>query len=142
MSEWPTRRLRRGGQSFFEPFPRQPLTGLDVGRIARLDQPFAVQAEEGLDLAHHLPPGSPGLEHLPEETFEGQAQAEDPLPAVGAFVLRREQRGRQEVAQVLLELGQGGLANGLGGVAAEGCQAGAKGGKIRCGHSKYIYLLY
>jgi hypothetical protein len=124
--------LGGGGQSFFEPFFGQPLPGLNIGRIARLDRPFAVQAEEGLDLAHHLAAGGPGLEHLPEEAFEGQAQTEDPLPAVGALVLGGQQPGGQEVAQVLLELGQGGLAERLGGAAAQGGQPGAEGGKKGC----------
>jgi hypothetical protein len=37
-----------------------------------------MQPTERLHLAHHLAAGGVGLEHLPEETFAGQAQAEDP----------------------------------------------------------------
>ena len=72
-----TRRLGRGGQSFFQPLPGQSVAGLDVGRIPRIDRSPVVQAEAGLHLAHHLATGGIGREHLPEETFEGQAQTED-----------------------------------------------------------------
>ena len=56
--------------------------------------------------------------------------SEDPLAAVRAFFLEGEQRGGKEVAQVLLELGQGGLADGLGGAAAEGGEARAPGREV------------
>ena len=36
---------------------------MDIGRIAAVYRAFAVQPEKGLDLAHHLAAGSPGLEH-------------------------------------------------------------------------------
>ena len=69
-------------------------------------------------------------------------QAEDALPAVEAVRRGREQPGRQKIAQVLLELGQGGLADGLDGAPAQGGQPGAERREIRSVHSKYIYLLY
>ncbi len=88
-----------------------------------------MQAEEGLHLADDLAAGGLGFEHLPEEAFEGQAQAEDALTAVGTVLFGGEQRGGQQVAEVFLELAQGGLAHGVGGAAAQGGQAGAEGGK-------------
>lgn len=100
-----------------------------------------MQPAEGLHLPHDLAAGGAGLEHLPEETLAGQAQAEDPFPAVGARLLGGEQRRREAVAQALLELGQRGLAEGLGGAAAQGGQPGAEGGKEGRGHGKYIYSL-
>ena len=83
-----------------------------------------------------------GGEHLPDEALEGQAQGEDALAAVGAVVRGGEHMGGEEVTQVLLELGQGGLADGLGGAAAQGGQAGAEGGEERRvdhGH-KAVYI--
>jgi hypothetical protein len=98
-----------------------------------------VEAEEGLDLADDLAAGRPGLEQLPDETLEGEAEVEDPVAAVGAFVLGGQQRSGEEVAEILLELSQGGLADGLGGAAAEGGQAGTPGREIRSVHVRYIY---
>ena len=67
---------------------------MDIGRIAAVYRAFAVQPEKGLDLAHNLAAGSPGLEHLPEEAFEGQSQTENPVTAVGAGGLGGQQRVR------------------------------------------------
>ena len=64
-----------------------------------------VQPEQGLDLADDFPTGGFGFEQLPEEALEGQAQTEDAVAAVGASVLSREQRCREEIAQVFLQLG-------------------------------------
>jgi hypothetical protein len=135
------RRLGGGGQSLFQPLPRQPLTGLHVSRVTLLDRAFAVQAEERLHLAHHLAAGGPGLEHLPDEAFQGEAQTEDALATVKAVILGGEERGGQEIAQVLLELGQGALADGAGGAPAQGGQPGAEGREAGCVHSEYIYSL-
>jgi hypothetical protein len=103
------------------------LSGLDIGRVALVDRGPAVQAQEGLDLAHNLPAGGLGFEHLPDEALEGQAQAKDPLPAISSLLGGREQGGGQEVAQVFVKLGQGGLAEAMGGAAPQSGQAGAEG---------------
>ena len=116
------------------------VAGLHIGRIPLLHRVQTLLAAEGLHLPHDLAAGGFGLQHLPEETLAGQPQAEDVLPAVGSLLLGGEQRGRQEIAQVLLELGQRGLADGLGGAAAAGGQPGAEGGEAG-GHNKFIYSL-
>jgi hypothetical protein len=128
------RALRGGAQGLFEPWTGQALAGLDVGAIAFLNGAAALKAEQGLDLANDLATGGLGIEHLPDKTFEGQAEAEDALAAVGAILLGAEERGGEQVAQVLLELGQGALAQGAGGPAAEGRQAGAPGGEVGSVH--------
>ena len=46
----------------------------------------ALQPEQGLDLAHDFPAGGFGVEQLPEEALEGQAQTKDAVAAVGALV--------------------------------------------------------
>jgi len=115
---------------------------LDVGRIALIDRCPALQAQEGLDLTDDLAAGGFGFEQLPDEAFEGQAQAEDAVAAVGAVLLGGEQRRGQKIAQVLLELGQGGLAEVWGGAAAQRGQPGTQTREIGSMHSKYIYLLY
>ena len=131
--------LSGGGQSLLETLARQASAGLDRTRIPVGDGTQAVEAEEGLDLADDLAAGGLGLEHLPDEALEGQAQAENPVAAVGTLLLGAEQRSGQEVAEMVLELGEGGLADGLGGAAAEGGQAGAPGREIRSVHVRYIY---
>lgn len=78
---------------------------------------------------------------MPKETLEGEARAEDAVPAIGSLVCGRQQGGGEEVPQVWLESGQGGLAEGLGGAAAEGSQPGTKSGEKRCLRSKYMYSL-
>ena len=77
---------------------------------------------------------------MPEETLEGQPQGEDPLAAIGALLLLGEQWIGQEVAQMSLELGHGGLANGLSCPAAEGGQAGAHSGEI--GRVHFVVSIY
>ena len=61
------------------------------------------------------------------------------LAAVGALVFAGQQRGGQQVAEVFLELGQGGLAQGVGGAAAQGGQAGTEGGEEGCVH-RAVYI--
>jgi hypothetical protein len=56
--------------------------------------------------------GGFGFEQLPDEAFESQAQTEDAFPAVDSVILGGEERRRQKITQVFLELGQGGLADG------------------------------
>ena len=92
-----------------------------------------MQAQEGLDVADDFAAGGGG-EHLPDEALEGQAQGEDAGAAGGAVVRGGEHVGGEEVPQVLLELGQGSLADGVGGAAAQGGQAGAEGGEEGRGH--------
>jgi hypothetical protein len=53
-----------------------------------------MQAEEGLDLADDRAAGRVGCEHLPQETFQGQAQGVNPRAIEGAFVGLTEQVGR------------------------------------------------
>jgi hypothetical protein len=134
--------LSGGHPGFFQPFLGQALASLDIGRVAFIDWGAAAQAQERLDLAHHLATGGPGPEHLPDEAFQGQAQAKDALPAVGAVLLGAEERRRQKIAQLLLKLGQSGLSDGVGGAPAQNGQPGTEGGEMRCWHSKYIYSLH
>jgi len=100
-------------------------------RVALIGVASAMQSAEGLHLADNLPAGGFGFEQLPDKALEGQAQGEDPLAAVGPVPLGGKKRGGQEVAQVFLELGQGGLAEAVGGAAAQGGQTGTEGGEIR-----------
>src|ERR1035437_4141218 len=51
-----------------------------------------LQAQECLDLADHFAAGGFRFEQLPDEAFEGQAQAEDAVAAVGAVLLGGGQR--------------------------------------------------
>ena len=99
----------------------------------------ASQPKQGMNLAHNFAAGGLGFEHLPKEAFAGQAQRENALATIGAVVLRAEQRSGDQVAAVFLELAQRGLADGLGGPAAHGGEAGLQGGKIRCVH-KPVYI--
>ena len=132
--------LGGGGESLLQTLQGQALAGLDIGRVAFIDRRACAQAAQSLDLAHHFTAGSAGLEHLPDKAFEGQGQGEDPVAAVGSLVPGGEEGEGQAVAQVLLELSQGGLAQGVGGASAEGGQAVAEGREVRSVHSKYIYL--
>jgi hypothetical protein len=60
--------------------------GLHVSRVTLVDGAFTVQAEKGLHLADDFTAGGLGLEQLPDEALEGQAQGEDALAAVGALL--------------------------------------------------------
>ena len=133
--------LGGGHQCLFQPVLGQTLASLDIGRVACLDGTFVMQTEERLYLAHHFATGGSGPEHLPDEAFKGQAQAEDALPAVDPVLLGGKERRGQEVAQVFLELSQGGLADG-GGAPAQRGQPGTPTREIGSLHSKYIHLLY
>jgi hypothetical protein len=59
---------------------------LHIGRGALIDATLALGLKEGLNGADDLATGGPGFEHLPEETFQGEAEAENALAAVGTFV--------------------------------------------------------
>ena len=131
--------LGGGGQGFFQALLGQSLPGLDIGRVALINESPARQPKQGLNLAHDFAAGGLGFEYLPKEAFAGQAQRENALATIGAVVLRAEQRSGDQVAAVFLELAQRGLADGLGGPAAQGGQAGTPGGEIRCVH-KAVYI--
>jgi hypothetical protein len=133
--------LGGGGHRFFQALFGQPQPGLDIGGVAGGRTPQARQPEECLDLADDLAAGGPGLEHLPEETFQGQAQSEHPFPAVGALILAGQERGGQKITELILELGEGGLAEGVHRPAAEGGQPGAEGGEIRGAHWHSIHTV-
>ena len=120
-------RLGGHAQGLFETFAWQALAGLDIGRVAFVHRRAPLQAQEGLDVTDDFAAGGVGFEHLPEEALAGQAQVEDAVAAVGAFVGRGEHGRRQELPQVLLELSQGGLPKRGGRAAAQRGQAGTEG---------------
>lgn len=78
--------------------------------------------------------GGAGLEHLPEKAFAGEAQGEEPLPAVGAFVRTGKQVNGNEFGEVCGQLLEGALAEVAGGAAAQGGEPGAEGGEERRVH--------
>ena len=126
--------LGGGGEGFFQPFPGQTQAGLNVGRIALRDRRQALQSAQGLDLADHLAAGRLEFKHLPQKAFERQAQREVAFRAVGSLLLAGQKRGGQQVADLVLELAQGGLAQGVDGAPAQSGQAGAEGGEERRVH--------
>ncbi len=65
-------------------------------------------------------------------------QAEDTLAAIGTFILGGELRSGQQIARIVLELSQGGLADAVDGAAAQGRQSAAQGGQIRRMHESGI----
>ncbi|MEI2722963.1 MAG: hypothetical protein V9H26_05310 [Verrucomicrobiota bacterium] len=73
-------------------------------------------------------------EHLPEKAFAGEAQGEEPLPAVGAFVRTGKQVNGNEFGEVCGQLLEGALAEVAGGAAAQGGEPGAEGGEERRVH--------
>lgn len=77
-------------------------------------------------MADDFATGGFGFEQLPKEALESQAQREDPLPAIETLVLCREECGGQQIAQMVLKLAQGCLAEVMGGPAAQRRQAGAE----------------
>jgi hypothetical protein len=70
--------------------------------------------KEGLDGADDLAAGGSGLKQLPDKALECQAQAEDAVTAVGAFIFTGEQLGREQCAQLVHQEGEMDLAQGLG----------------------------
>jgi hypothetical protein len=99
--------------------------------VSSIDSPASQQAEEGLDVADDFAAGTAGVEGLPEETLHGQAQVEDAVAAVEAMAFLGQQIGRQDVVEEGFELGQGGLADLLGGAPAAGGQSRAPSGEKR-----------
>ena len=68
-----------------------------------------------------------GLEDLSQEALERQAEGKDAISAVVTLIFLRQQVRRVDSLQDMLELGQGGLANLLGGASAASRQTGPKG---------------
>ena len=66
---------------------------------------------------------------MPQKAFERQAQGKVALAAVGAIVFAGQERGGQQVAELVLELAQGGLAQGVDGAPAQRGQPGTERGK-------------
>jgi len=130
--------LGGGAHGLFQPLPRQAQSGLHISGVALIDGTLVVELEERLDLADDLAARGLGFEQLPEETLEGQPQGVNALAAVGALVFGGEQRGGEQVAPGRLELGQGGLANGLGRAPAQGGQPRAESREVRGQHRAVI----
>lgn len=130
--------LSGGAQGLFQPFLGQTQPGLDIGRIACRDGGQSPQSAQGLHLADHFATGRPGFEHLPQKAFEGQAQRKIALATVEPVLLAGQERGGQEVAELFLQLAQGGLAPGLGGAPAHSGQAGAPGRKEWRAHHRAV----
>jgi hypothetical protein len=97
------------------------------------------EAEEGLNLAHHLAASGLGFENLPEETLAGQAQAKDALAAVLRRILLGEEMEREDAFQILLQLSQGSLAHLWGGGTAARSQPGTELGEERGVH-RAVYI--
>jgi len=116
--------------------------GLHLSGVAVIDRTLVVELKERLDLANDLAAGGLGFEELPEEALERQPQGENALAAVRSLLFGGKQRSGQQVAQVLLGLGQGGLANGLGGAPAQGGQPRAEGREAGCQHRAVILPPY
>lgn len=130
----PFGRLSGGGQDAFQAFLRQTPAGLDVSRGAFIHGALALEAGQRLHLADDFAAGGAGLEHLPEKAFAGEAQGEEPLPAVGAFVRTGKQVNGNEFGEVCGQLLEGALAEVAGGAAAQGGEPGAEGGEERRVH--------
>ena len=125
--------LGGAGQGSFQTFGGKPLTGLDVGGGALIDRAPAQRLEEGLDGVNHVAAGGPGFEHLPDEAFESQAQAKDPLATAGTLVLGSQEMNGEKVAQLLTQGQELQGTQGLGGALAEGGELGAQFGEERGG---------
>ena len=96
-----------------------------------------VEAEQSLDMADDLAAGGFGGEHLPKETFEGPAQAKDPVAAVRSLPRSPKAAGRAGGCAGALEAGWGWLGEGI-----ERCGGPARpSGSGRRGRRVYIYLL-
>jgi len=93
-----------------------------------------------LDGPDDLAAGGFGLEQLPDKTLEGQAQAEDAVAAVGAFILAGKQLGGQQRAQLFHQEGEMDSAQGLGAFAHLGSQAGPQGGKEGSDQHRAVYI--
>lgn len=126
-------------QSLLEALEGKATAGLTIGAGGRVDLLLGVESQECLELANDLPTRCARGEDLEEEGPEGAAEREDPHAAVGTFVALREELGREEWTEELLDLGEGGLTDLLDAV-AEGREAGTPGGKEWGVHiGRYIY---
>ena len=110
-----------------------------IGAGTVLDPAPPLEPEQGLHLADDLPTGGLGLEQLPEEALESQAEAVDAFAAVSPLVLGGKQVDGQISSQARLQLGQGDVAESLQGAAAQRSQAGTERGEIGCMH-KAVYI--
>jgi hypothetical protein len=99
---------------------------LAIGAGVLVPGTAALEAEERLHLAHDLAAGGLGLEDLPEETLEGQPEAVDAVAAVAPPLLGGQQVRREDPLEVVLQFGQGGLADGLSEAPAAGGEPGAE----------------
>lgn len=123
--------LGRGAEHPLQALAGQAFAALAISAGVFIDGPASQQAKEGLDVADHLAAGAAGVKGLPEETLHRQAEVEDAVAAVEALVFLGQKIGRQDVVQEGFQLGQGGLADLLGGALAAGGQLGAPGGEKR-----------
>src|SRR5437867_2348205 len=78
--------LGGSAEGFFQSLSWQTLPGLHVAGVPLVNETSTVEAEQSLDMADDLAAGGFGSEHLPEEALEGEAQAKDPVAAVGALI--------------------------------------------------------
>src|SRR6266849_4313393 len=93
-------------------------------------------------MAGNFPARGPWIEELPKETFESQTEGEDALAAIKSFLLGREQRRGEQIAQLLLQLAEGGLTNRLSAAPTEGGESGTQGWEEGSEHrfiERYIY---
>ena len=134
----PIRREGRVGQGFFQPFLGQALACLHIGRSALVNAALALGLKEGLDGADNLAAGGLGFEHLPEETFQGEPEAENTLATVGTRLGRRQEFRRQKLAQLLRQRRKVQLTQGLEGALSLGGQSGAQGRKERRRHHRAV----
>jgi len=99
---------------------------------------LAGQPPQSLNLAHDFAAGGSRFEHLPEETFQSEAHVEAAVAAIGAVVFLGKEVNGEQIAQVILELGQGSLAEALS-AAAEGGEPGPESREKRSLH-KAVYI--
>ena len=133
------RDLRGVDQGPFQAFQGQALARLHVGASAFIGRAAALGMIEGLDRPHDFTAGSPGFEHLPDKTFEGQTQAENALAAVGAFFRGSQEPGRQQPPQFFQQGREIQMAQGLGSAPDLRAEAGAPGGKKGSVHLVQYY---
>jgi hypothetical protein len=88
-------------QGFFQAFAGKALARLDVGGGALIHLALAQRLEERLDGTDDLAAGGSGFEHLPQEAFKGQPQAENALAAVGACPRARQEFLGNKLTQLL-----------------------------------------
>src|SRR5580700_1283779 len=122
-------RARRVGQGLLQPILGQAVARLDISRGAFIDGAPALSLKERLHGADDLTAGGPGFEHLPQETFKGQPEAENAVTAVGSLVRRRKQFRGKQLPQLQQKRRKIQLAQVVEGAPALGGQLGAQGGE-------------